>query len=55
MCALRMAGSISDLVHHSGGEVRGQGSVALYPELERAKYGPYKEAWELLRGHRRVV
>ncbi len=34
-------------------KVRGQGSVALYPELARAKYGPYKEAWELLRGGRR--
>jgi hypothetical protein len=26
----------------------GQGSIALYPKLGRAKYGPYKEAWELL-------
>jgi len=28
--------------------VVGQGSIALYPEHERAKYGPYKEAWRLL-------
>ena len=29
--------------------VVGQGSIALYPKLgRRAKYGPYKEAWELL-------
>ncbi|HKV77927.1 MAG TPA: group I intron-associated PD-(D/E)XK endonuclease [Candidatus Sulfotelmatobacter sp.] len=28
--------------------VVGQGSIALYPEHERAKYGPYKEAWQLL-------
>jgi len=31
-------------------KIRGQGSIALYPKLERAKYGPYKEAWNLLRG-----
>jgi hypothetical protein len=36
-------------------KVRGQGSVALYPRLERAKYGPYKEAWELLRRGTRVM
>lgn len=29
--------------------VIGQGSIALYPKLRRAKYGPYKEAWHLLR------
>lgn len=29
--------------------VVGQGSIALYPRLKRAKYGPYKEAWHLLR------
>ncbi len=29
--------------------VVGQGSVALYPRLKNAKYGPYKEAWHLLR------
>ena len=28
----------------------GQGSIALYPQLKKAKYGPYKEAWHLLRG-----
>lgn len=28
--------------------VVGQGSIALYTKLGRAKYGPYKEAWELL-------
>lgn len=28
---------------------QGQGSIALYPRLERAKYHRYKEAWELLR------
>jgi hypothetical protein len=27
----------------------GQGSIALYPKLKTAKYGPYKEAWHLLR------
>ena len=30
-------------------EIRGQGSIALYPKLRNAKYGPYKEAWHLLR------
>jgi hypothetical protein len=30
-------------------KVRGQGSIALYPQLKQSKYGPYKEAWELLR------
>jgi hypothetical protein len=29
--------------------VVGQGSIALYPEYGRAKYGPYMEAWDLLR------
>jgi len=29
--------------------VVGQGSIALYPKLKNAKYGPYKEAWHLLR------
>jgi len=28
----------------------GQGSIALYPQLKKSKYGPYKEAWHLLRG-----
>ena len=32
--------------------VVGQGSVALYPKLKRAKYEPYKEAWHLLRAGR---
>jgi hypothetical protein len=27
-----------------------QGSISLYPELPRSKYGPYKEAWDLLKG-----
>jgi len=31
-------------------EIHGQGSIALYPKLARAKYGPYKDAWNLLRG-----
>jgi len=29
--------------------VVGEGSIALYPKLKCAKYGPYKEAWHLLR------
>ena len=29
--------------------VVGHGSIALYPKLKGAKYGPYKEAWYLLR------
>jgi len=29
--------------------VVGQGSIALYPKLKGAKYGPYKEAWHLLK------
>ncbi|HEX3821914.1 MAG TPA: group I intron-associated PD-(D/E)XK endonuclease [Candidatus Sulfotelmatobacter sp.] len=29
--------------------VVGQGSIALYPRYKPAKYGPYKEAWHLLR------
>jgi hypothetical protein len=32
-----------------GEMVVGQGSIALYPRLKGAKYGPYKEAWHLLR------
>jgi len=32
-----------------GEMVVGQGSIALYPKLKGAKYGPYKEAWHLLR------
>src|SRR5438093_444836 len=28
----------------------GQGSIALYPQLKKSKYGSYKEAWYLLRG-----
>jgi hypothetical protein len=31
-------------------KVRGKWSVGLYPNLERSKYGEYKEAWDLLRG-----
>lgn len=34
--------------------VVGQGSIALYPKLKRAKYGPYKEAWHLLRRQKRA-
>jgi len=30
-------------------KIRGQGSIALYPNLKKSKYGPYKEAWHLLR------
>jgi PD-(D/E)XK nuclease superfamily protein len=30
--------------------IRGQGSVALYPQLRKSKYAPYREAWHLLRG-----
>ena len=30
----------------------GHGSIALYPKLKGAKYGPYKEAWYLLRRER---
>lgn len=30
--------------------LKGQGSIALYPKLKNAKYGRYKEAWELLKG-----
>jgi hypothetical protein len=30
--------------------VVGQGSVGLYPKLKHAKYAPYKEKWNLLRG-----
>ncbi len=33
--------------------VVGQGSIALYPKLKRAKYGPYKEAWHALRREHR--
>jgi hypothetical protein len=29
--------------------VRGQGSIAVYPTLAKCKYGPYREAWELLK------
>jgi hypothetical protein len=28
--------------------VHGRRSVAIYPQLERSKYGVYREAWELL-------
>ena len=34
--------------------VIGQGSIALYPKLKRAKYEMYREAWDLLRGGGRV-
>jgi PD-(D/E)XK endonuclease len=30
--------------------IRGQGSVAVYPQLRCSKYAPYREAWHLLRG-----
>lgn len=30
--------------------IRGQGSIAVYPRLKKSKYGPYREAWHLLRG-----
>ena len=30
--------------------VRGQGSIAVYPQLKKSKYGQYREAWHLLRG-----
>lgn len=33
-------------------EIRGQGSIALYPHLKKSKYGKYKEAWHLLREHK---
>jgi hypothetical protein len=36
-------------------EIRGQGSIALYPELKRAKYEIYREAWELLQGKNAVI
>jgi len=29
--------------------IRGQGSVAIYPQLKNSKYAPYKEAWHLLK------
>lgn len=35
--------------------VRGMWSVGLHPELEKSKYGEYKEAWHLLRGEAREV
>ena len=31
---------------------RGQVSISLHPEMERAKYSAYKEAWHLLRGEK---
>ncbi|MCU1298082.1 MAG: serine/threonine protein kinase [Acidobacteriaceae bacterium] len=31
-----------------------QGSIALYPNLKKSKYGAYKEAWRLLRGKSRA-
>jgi hypothetical protein len=31
-------------------KITGQGSIALYPKLERAKYRAYCEAWELFKG-----
>lgn len=31
-------------------KIKGQGSIALYPKLERAKYRAYREAWDLLKG-----
>ena len=42
------------MVHHSGGDGGGTGSIALYPRLKRSKYGVYKEAWDRLRGPARV-
>ena len=32
--------------------IRGQGSIAVYPQLKKSKYGVYREAWDLLRGGR---
>jgi hypothetical protein len=31
-------------------KVRGLGSMRLYPELKKSKYGEYQEAWHLLHG-----
>ena len=31
------------------GEIEGQGSVALYPQLKKSKYAKYKEAWQRLK------
>ena len=31
-------------------KIKGQGSIALYPRLERAKYEICREAWNLFRG-----
>jgi hypothetical protein len=36
-------------------KVRGMWSVGLHPELEKSKYGEYREAWHLLRGEARTV
>jgi hypothetical protein len=33
-------------------KMRGQGGIALYPKLKKAKYEPYREAWHVLRGER---
>jgi hypothetical protein len=35
--------------------VRGQGSIAVYPQLKKSKYGEYREAWDLLRGPGREI
>ena len=37
------------MVHHSGGEVPGAGKHCAVSGAARAKYGRYKEAWDLLR------
>ncbi len=36
------------------GRFRMQGSIALYPKLEKSKYKRYLEAWHLLRGEGKV-
>ena len=33
-----------------GDSFKMQGSVGLYPNLKKSKYGRFKEAWHLLRG-----
>ena len=35
--------------------VRGQGSIAVYPQLKKSKYGAYREAWDLLCGGRVIM
>jgi len=38
-----------------GDSFKMQGSVGLYPNLKKSKYGIYKEAWHLLRGEAETV